>query len=82
MLRSYQFECWSWPVEGSVGSCNWFCLDEPPLSHTVTQQYRHQSRQPGERRRGCGGGEEAAEEERREGGSRGREGGVEEGREE
>ena len=52
VLRSYQFEYWSWRVEGSVGSCDWFCLDAPPLSHTVTQQYRHQLGQPGEGRRG------------------------------
>ena len=64
--RFYQSECWSWPVEGSVGSCDWFCLDEPPLSHTVTQQYQHQPRQPGEGRGRGGGG--------------GRRGGVEEGR--
>ena len=76
--RSYQSECWSWPVEGSVGSCDWFCLDEPPLSHTVTQQYQHQPRQPGEGR-GRGGGGGGVEE----GGKRGREeggGGEEEGR--
>ena len=47
-----------------MGSCDWFCLDEPPLSHIVTQQYRHQPRQPGEGRRGGGGGE------REEGGGR------------
>ena len=73
--RSYQSECWSWPVEGSVGSCDWFCLDEPPLSHTVTQQYQHQPRQPGEGRGRGGGGKE-----RKGGRGRGR-GGREEGRE-
>ena len=83
--RSYQSECWSWPVEGSVGSCDWFCLDEPPLSHTVTQQYQHQPRQPGKGRgrgvwgeKGRSGGREEG------GGKRGREeeggGGEEEGR--
>ena len=45
-----------------MGSCDWFCLDEPPLSYTVTQQYQHQ---PGEGRRG---GREGKGKERREGG--------------
>ena len=83
--RSYQSECWSWPVEGSVGSCDWFCLDEPPLSHTVTQQYQHQPRQPG-KGRGRGAVEEGRRGEREEGrkgegerrkGGRGRREGVE-----
>ena len=61
-----------------MGSCDWFCLDEPPLSHTVTQQYQHQSRQPGKGR----GGEEGGREGGREGVEWERRGrrGVEEGR--
>ena len=77
LLRSYQSERLSWLVEGSVGSCDWFCLDAPPLSHTVTQQYRHQPRQPGEgRRRGGRGEEEGRRVEREERGERGGRGGV------
>ena len=57
MLTPYQSERWSWSVEGNVGSCGWFCQDGPPLSHTATQQYQHQPRQPGGGRgRGGGGG--------------------------
>ena len=70
-----------------MGSCDWFCLDEPPLSHTVTQQYWHQPRQPeegrrgGERREGEGKEEEGG---RREEGEEGRkrEGGRRKGGEE
>ena len=53
-----------------MGSCDWFCLDAPPLSHTVTQQYRHQPRQPGE---GRGEKERREGEKRREAGERERE---------
>ena len=80
VLRSYQFECWSWLVEGSEGSCDWFCLDAPPLSHTVTQQYRHQPGQPGEGRRGRREEEEERKGGRGGGGEAWRKGGVEEGR--
>ena len=64
-----------------MGSCDWFCLDEPPLSHTVTQQYQHQPRQPGE---GRGERGKRREEGRREGGEEGRkrEGGRRKGEEE
>ena len=52
-----------------MGSCDWFCVDAPPLSHTITQQYQHHPRQPGEGR--TRGGREGRGKERREGGGRG-----------
>ena len=82
VLTPYQSEWWSWSVEGNVGSCGWFCQDGPPLSHTATQQYQHQPRQPGggrgRGRGGAGGGrgrqrrEKSAEERRQEREKRGK----------